>query len=79
AVQRISARNEISPREVRQALAGITLPTLAANRGYLLGKEPGLVRAAKALSRLMVRYGLLTQEDDLRNLVLPDALPQNGP
>lgn len=78
AIQRISVRDEISPREVRQALAGVNLPTLSANRGYLLGKEPGLARAARALSRLMVRYGLLTREDDLQNLVLPDGLPENG-
>jgi hypothetical protein len=63
---------------VRQALAGINRPSLTANRGYLLGEEPGLVRAARDLSRLMVRYGLLTREDDLQNLVLPDALPDDG-
>jgi NitT/TauT family transport system substrate-binding protein len=78
AIQRISVRDEISPQEVRQALAGINLPSLTANRGYLLGEEPGLVRAARDLSRLMVRYGLLTREDDLQNLVLPDALPDEG-
>jgi NitT/TauT family transport system substrate-binding protein len=77
AIQRISVRDEISPQAVRQALAGVTLPTLAANRGYLLGEEPGLVRAARELTRLMVRYGLLAREDDLQNLVLPDALPED--
>jgi NitT/TauT family transport system substrate-binding protein len=77
AVQRISVRDEISPQEVRQALAGVTFPTLAANRGYLFGEESGLVLAARDLSRLMVRYGLLPREDNLQNLVLPDALPED--
>jgi NitT/TauT family transport system substrate-binding protein len=78
AIQRISLRDEISPQEVRQALAGVILPTRAANRGYLLGDEPGLERAAADLSRLMVRYGLLEREDDLQDLVLPDAVPEWG-
>jgi NitT/TauT family transport system substrate-binding protein len=76
AIQRISLRDEISPQEVRQALAGVILPTLAANHRYLVGSEPDLVRAAGNLSQLMVRYGLLAKEDDLQNLVLPDALPE---
>lgn len=74
-IRRISAREDLTPEEVRLALAGVTLPTLAANRGYLLGPDPGLVRAAKAISALMVRRDLLPQADDLDKLVLPDALP----
>jgi NitT/TauT family transport system substrate-binding protein len=75
AIQRISVRNGLTPEEARMALAGLIFPTLAANRGYLLDEEPGLVRAARDLSRLMVRYGLLAREDDLESLALPGALP----
>jgi NitT/TauT family transport system substrate-binding protein len=74
-IRRLSVRDGISPEEVRLALASITLPSLAANRGYLLGSDPWLVHVAENLSRLMVRYGLLSQEDDLQHLILPDALP----
>jgi NitT/TauT family transport system substrate-binding protein len=76
-IRRLSVHDGISPEELRLALASITLPSLAANRGYLLGSNPGLVTAAKKLSRMMVRYGLLSQEDDLQNLILPDALPDD--
>jgi NitT/TauT family transport system substrate-binding protein len=77
AIRRISVRDGISPKEVRLALAGVILPTLAANRSYLLGRDPDLVRAAEKLSRLMVRYGLLAQQDDLRKLTLAEALPND--
>jgi len=78
AIRRISTREGIRPEEVRLALAGVTFPSFAANRGYLLGSEPGLIQAARALSQLMVRHGLLAQEDDLQNLTLHEALPEDG-
>ncbi len=74
-IRRISAREGLSPEEVRLALAGVTLPTLEANRGYLAGADPGLVKAAEAISKLMARRGLLLRHDDLGELVLPGALP----
>jgi len=52
-----------------------SIPTLAANRGYLLGSDSHLISAARNLSALMVRHGLLEREDDLNGLVLPEALP----
>lgn len=78
AIRRISTRAGIRPEEVRLALAGVTPPSLAANRGYLLGRDPGLIQTTRALSRLMVRHGLLAQEDDLQNLTLHEALPVEG-
>lgn len=75
ALFRVSAREGLSPEEVQRALAGVTMPTLAANRGYLLGSDSHLISAARNLSALMVRHGLLEREDDLNGLVMPEALP----
>jgi hypothetical protein len=61
--------------EVQQVLAGVTMPTLAANRGYLLGPDSRLISAARSLSSMMVQYGLLAQEDDLAGLIMADTLP----
>lgn len=75
ALLRISAREDLSPDEARRMLAGVNLPSLAANRYYLGGDNPQLLRAARSLSSLMVRRGLLKQEDDLKHLILPGTLP----
>lgn len=60
---------------VRRMLAAVTLPSLAANRASLGGGEPHLVRAAKALSALMARRGLLARGDDLAELIMLGILP----
>lgn len=75
---RISAREGLQPDEVRRMLAGVTLPSLAANRVYLHGGDARLVRAARALSALMVRRGLLAREAGLDDLILPGVLPGDG-
>jgi NitT/TauT family transport system substrate-binding protein len=75
ALFRTAAREEVSPEEARRMLAGVTLPSLAANRAYLGGANARLLHAAKELSALMVRRGLLAQEDDLENLLMPGILP----
>lgn len=77
ALFRISARERTSLDETRRILAGVTLPSLAANRGYLVGQNAGLVGAAKSLSTLMVRRGLLSRADDLDKLILPSLLPDD--
>lgn len=77
-IRRIAARESISREQARLALASVTLPTLAANHGYLHGEKPGLIHAAGELSRLMVKHGLLAREDNLQQLILPDALPETG-
>ncbi len=74
AVFRISARESLSPEEARRMLATVIFPSLAANRTYLAG-DARLVQAARALSTLMVKRGLLAREDDLAELVMPGALP----
>ena len=75
ALYRISVHEYMSVDEVQQVLAGVTMPTLAANRGYLIGQDSLLIKAARTLSKTMVQYGLLAQEDDLEGLVMPDTLP----
>lgn len=80
AILRISAREGIPPGEVRRMMSGVVLPSLAANRAFL-DERPGarLAQVARTLSSLMVRRGLLPREDDLAALVLPGALPEEGP
>lgn len=75
ALFRIAAREEVSPEDARRMLAGVTLPSLSANRAYLGGGDARLLRAAKDLSALMARRGLLAREDDLKDLLMPGILP----
>lgn len=75
ALYRISARQGISPDEVRRTLAGVLIPSLAANRAYLSGDDPRLRQAARTVSAVMVRRGLLAREDDLDQLIMPASLP----
>jgi NitT/TauT family transport system substrate-binding protein len=75
ALYRIAAREELSPEDARRMLAGVTLPSLAANRAYLGGSDARLLRAARALSGLMVHRSLLPRDDDLNELLMPGILP----
>lgn len=75
AIFRIAGRQGISVDELRQTLAGVIIPSLAVNKTYLLSADSPLLRAAKTLSSLMVRRGLLAQEDTLDRLILPGSLP----
>ena len=74
---RIAAREELTPEETRVMLAGVTLPSLAANHAYLLGADARLLSAARRISALMVRLGMLAREDSLEQLIIPDTLPGN--
>jgi NitT/TauT family transport system substrate-binding protein len=77
AIHRIAGREGLTVDEVRQALAGVILPSLAMNQTYLLSPDSPLLRAARTLSSLMARSGLLAQEDKLDRLILPGTLPAN--
>jgi NitT/TauT family transport system substrate-binding protein len=74
---RIAGRLGLTPDEVRLALGGLSRPTLAANRSYLIGSDTYLIRAARAISSLMVKHGLLVHEDNLDHLILPGTLPRD--
>lgn len=71
---RIAASQGIAPTEVRQALSGVVLPSLEANRDYL-ASNGRLLKAAKRLSERMVGEQLLGQEDPLTDLVEARWLP----
>jgi len=77
AIFRIAAREGLSVDEVRQTLAGVIFPSLAVNKTYLLRPDSHLLRAAKTLSPLMVRSGLLAREDNLDKLIIPGTLQNN--
>lgn len=77
AIYRIAAHQGIRPDEVQQALSGITLPSLAANRSYLAAQDSRLTRAAGSLSKLMRQQGLLARQDELKDLFAPDWLPHD--
>ncbi|MGE5504122.1 MAG: ABC transporter substrate-binding protein [Actinomycetota bacterium] len=75
AVHRIATHQGVAPEEVRQQLGGIALPSLAANRGYLVPEGSHLLAAAAMLSTLMTGQGLLPREDALDGLVSAIGLP----
>jgi len=77
AIYRIAARESISPDEVVKALAGVMLPSLSANREYLVSREGRLLPPARNLSSLMVKSGLLKQEDALDSFMASTWLPRN--
>jgi hypothetical protein len=68
----------LSVDEVQQVLAGVTMPSLAANQGYLVGQDARLISAARTLSTIMVQYGLLAREDNLEGLLMSDLLPDGA-
>lgn len=75
AVLRIAALHGVDPDEIRQTLAGIVQPTLAANRQYLSGSDPELLRAARSLMPLLIEHGLLTRGESLDTLLFSNSLP----
>jgi NitT/TauT family transport system substrate-binding protein len=78
ALYRISVHEYLSVDEVQQVLAGVTMPSLAANQGYLVGQDARLISAARTLSTIMVQYGLLAREDNLEGLLMSDLLPDGA-
>lgn len=78
ALYRIAAHQGLTPEEARLVLSGVALPSLEANRSYLSAADTRIAHAARVLSALMVRNGLLDQEDALQDLIMPDWLPGEG-
>jgi NitT/TauT family transport system substrate-binding protein len=74
ALYRIAAHQQITLDEIKNALAGVNLPNLSGNRQYL-ANDSRLEIAARQLNQLMTERGLLSQADDLRNLISNDYLP----
>lgn len=65
----------ISEHELRQALKGVRMETLADNHTLLGGPTPGLVAMAQKVSALMLRGNLLKAPAPLDHLVNPRFLP----
>lgn len=76
ACSRLAPRLGVSPDEVRTALQGIRLMDLAANRNWLGGASPGVVRSAENVGRIMVSSGLLKRNPVLDGLADPRFLPE---
>jgi NitT/TauT family transport system substrate-binding protein len=75
-IYRIATRENISPDEVQLVLGGVVFPSLNANREYLADNDNRLMRAAKTLSSLMARRGMIKHEDKLENLITRAWLPR---
>ncbi|HEY9119289.1 MAG TPA: nitrate ABC transporter substrate-binding protein, partial [Marinobacter sp.] len=78
AVYRVASRQGIAPVDVRNALATVMLPDLAANQRYLA--PSGRVETmARSLSRLMLSEGMITSEPGFQHLCDPAFLPRSVP
>lgn len=75
AVYRVASRQGIGPVDVRNALATVMLPDLAANQRYLAAS--GRVETmARSLSRLMLSEGMISSEPGFQRLCDPAFLPR---
>jgi NitT/TauT family transport system substrate-binding protein len=77
ALFRIAAIQGVQPEVVQKSLAGVVLPSLQANREYLMAHTGHLLKGAKRLCEVMVRERLLERPDDLGQFVSTAWLPQN--
>lgn len=77
ALFRIAATQGVQPEIVQKALAGVVLPSLEANREYLMVNSGRLFAGAKRLCVLMEQQGLLARADDLQQFASPVWLPKN--
>jgi len=69
AAHRMAERMKLTPLQVRSSFRGLELPSFETNQGYLGGSQPGLLAAARTISSLMVKTGLLKSPDTLAGLV----------
>lgn len=72
----IAKHMQMDVEEVSSALKGLKVPDLEANRAWLAGSEPRLMRSARELGALMAAEGLLRRTPDLAGLCDPAFLPQ---
>ncbi|MDX1795733.1 MAG: ABC transporter substrate-binding protein [Hydrogenovibrio sp.] len=73
-IYRIASHQNILPAEVKTALKGVVLPTLAANQ-RLLSKGSTFEEAAHELNRVMAKAGILPKPDDFHQLFTSQFLP----
>lgn len=77
AAYRVAPRLNISAEALIDSLRGLELPDLVGNRNYLASHNSALLQAARRLSPLMQRAGLLRQPVDLRHLLTSAYLPRS--
>jgi NitT/TauT family transport system substrate-binding protein len=75
AAYRMATRLNLPASGVLAAYKGLILPDAANNYRLLSGDNPELIPAARKLSDVMARNGLLKQPDSLLNLIRADFLP----
>ena len=73
---RLAGRMHLEAREVLDAYRGLQLPDIRTNRSLMDVNKGHLLSAARELSQVMARAGLLARPEDLANLVRTDFLPE---
>lgn len=72
----IAKHMQMAVEDVSGALSGLLVPDLTANRAWLSGQEPRLMRSARELGALMAAQGLLRRAPQLEGLCDPAYLPE---
>lgn len=75
AAYRMAAHLDLPAPAVLGAFRGLVLPDAENNYRLLAGAQPELLASARKLSGIMVKSGLLKQDDTLVSLLRPDLLP----
>lgn len=76
ALYRIAARQGVPVGDVELALAGVQLPSLAANHSYLAFTDERLLRSARFLQEVMAARGISVDAGPLTDLLTPMYLPR---
>lgn len=72
---RIASYQNISVEEVEEAFSGIIQPKIEANRVYLSDTNGRLSQAASTIMNILIQNELLSQPDDLTQLMTAEFLP----
>lgn len=75
AAYRMAPHLGLPAEDFLSAFKGLMLPDAAYNYRLLAGTSPELLPSARKLSAIMVKSGLLKQDDPLTNLIRADFLP----
>ncbi|BBN60478.1 ABC transporter substrate-binding protein [Hydrogenovibrio marinus] len=77
AIYRIANHENILPNDIKSALRGVILPSLATNRNYLR-RGSSFYRAAQTLNELMYEKGMISRLDDFNKLLSNRYLPEDN-
>jgi len=75
AAYRMASHMNLPAAAVLSTFKGMVLPDAANNYRLLTGESPEVLTIARKLSTLMVKNGLLKEEDSMNALILADFLP----